>query len=53
DINCTNNYGHTPLHELYYNTCNKELLPILIENGALINKRNNKGEIPIFIIYKY
>lgn len=51
NINCSNEYGWTPLHvaSLY---CNVEVIKLLIKKGADINKKDQTGRKPIDVTGK-
>jgi hypothetical protein len=44
DVNARDNEGNTPLHGIFLNDVEEELLRL----GANVNARNNEGETPIF-----
>jgi ankyrin repeat protein len=44
DVNARDQYGNTPLHEIFLTDVEEELLKL----GADVNARNNTGETPIF-----
>lgn len=46
DINFTDKEGNTALHHAYIHQCSKEIIELLIQNGANSNIKNIYDELP-------